>query len=53
MPSAERTVTINRPVDEVFSFVADGRNAKHWRPGVLDVVLVSCSGLGARYSQGV
>jgi len=53
MPSAERTVTINRPVDEVFRFVSDGRNAMHWRPGVLDVDLVSGSGLGARYTQGV
>ena len=53
MPSAERTVTINRPVDEVFSFIADGRNAMRWRSGVLDVDLVSGSGLGARYSQGV
>jgi uncharacterized protein YndB with AHSA1/START domain len=53
MPSAERTVTINRPVDEVFRFVSDGRNARHWRSGVLDVELVSGSGLGARYSQGV
>jgi uncharacterized protein YndB with AHSA1/START domain len=53
MPSAERTITINRPVEEVFTFVADGRNAKLWRSGVLDVDLVSGSGLGARYSQGV
>jgi len=53
MPSAERTVTINRPLDEVFSFVADGRNAKLWRPGVLDVDHVSGAGQGARYSQGV
>jgi uncharacterized protein YndB with AHSA1/START domain len=53
MPSAERTITINRPVDEVFPFVADGRNAKLWRSGVLDVDLVSGAGLGARYSQGV
>jgi uncharacterized protein YndB with AHSA1/START domain len=53
MPSAERTITINRPVDEVFTFVADGRNAKLWRSGVLDVDLVSGAGLGARYSQGV
>jgi len=53
MPSAERTVTINRPVDEVFRFVSDGRNARHWRAGVLDVDLVSGSGVGARYSQGV
>jgi uncharacterized protein YndB with AHSA1/START domain len=53
MPSAERTITINRPVDEVFTFLADGRNAKLWRSGVLDVDLVSGAGLGARYSQGV
>ena len=53
MPNAERTVTINRPVAEVFNFVADGRNAKHWRSGVLDVDLVSGQGLGAKYSQGV
>ena len=53
MPSAERTITINRPVEEVFSFVSDGRNAKLWRSGVLDVELASGAGLGARYSQGV
>jgi carbon monoxide dehydrogenase subunit G len=53
MPSAERTITISRPIDEVFAFVADGRNAQRWRPGVLDVDLVSGAGLGARYSQGV
>jgi uncharacterized protein YndB with AHSA1/START domain len=53
MPSAERTITINRPVEEVFRFVADGRNAKLWRAGVLDVDLRSGTGLGARYSQGV
>ena len=53
MPDAERTITINQPLAEVFAFVADGRNAKHWRSGVLDVDLVSGKGLGARYSQGV
>ena len=53
MPTAERTITINRPVEEVFDFVADGRNAALWRSGVLDVDLVSGFGLGARYSQGV
>jgi uncharacterized protein YndB with AHSA1/START domain len=53
MPSAERTITINRPVDEVFTFLADGRNAQLWRSGVLDVDLVSGAGVGARYSQGV
>jgi uncharacterized protein YndB with AHSA1/START domain len=53
MPSAERTVTINRPVDEVFRFLEDGTKAPLWRSGVLDVAHVSGEGLGARYSQGV
>ena len=53
MPSAERDVTIARPVTEVFAFVADGLNAPKWRPGVLDISLVSGSGLGAVYKQGV
>jgi uncharacterized membrane protein len=53
MLSAEREVTITRPVAEVFAFVADGLNAPRWRPGVLDVSLASGAGLGAVYKQGV
>jgi uncharacterized membrane protein len=53
MPSAEHQVTINRPVAEVFAFVADGLNAPRWRSGVLDIALVSGAGLGAIYRQGV
>lgn len=53
MPSAQHTVTIRRPVSEVFPFVADGENAKQWRPGVLDVARRSGEGLGAIYNQGV
>lgn len=53
MPSATRTITIARPAADVFEFVADGTTATRWRPGVLDVALVSGSGLGARYRQGV
>ena len=53
MPSAEHSVTIARPVDEVFAFVADGLNGPRWRPGVLDVALASGSGVGAVYKQGV
>jgi uncharacterized membrane protein len=53
MPSAQRAVTINRPVDEVFAFVADGANATKWRSGVLDVEHVSGHGAGAVYRQGV
>jgi uncharacterized protein YndB with AHSA1/START domain len=53
MPSAQNAVTIARPVDEVFTFVADGTNAPRWRPGVLDIALVSGHGVGAVYRQGV
>lgn len=53
MPSAEHSVLIRRPIAEVFAFVADGENAKRWRPGVLDVGHQSGAGLGAIYRQGV
>jgi uncharacterized membrane protein len=53
MPTAHNSVTIAKPVDEVFAFVADGTNARRWRPAVLDVALSSGSGLGATYTQGV
>ena len=53
MPSAQGSVVINRPVEEVFSFVADGETAMKWRPGVLDVKHLSGDGVGAVYRQGV
>ncbi len=53
MPSAEHQVTIARPVGEVFTYVADGLNGPNWRPGVLDIVHVSGTGVGAIYKQGV
>lgn len=53
MASAQRLVSIGRPVGDVFAFVANGENAKQWRPGVLDVAHVSGDGVGAVYRQGV
>ncbi len=53
MPSAQHSVSIGRPVADVFAFVADGANARQWRAGVLDVALVSGEGAGAVYRQGV
>lgn len=53
MPSAEHSVSVKRPVSEVFGFVADGENAMRWRSGVLDVARQSGEGLGAIYRQGV
>jgi uncharacterized membrane protein len=53
MPSATRSISISRPIGDVFAFVADGTNAKKWRPGVLDVAHVSGEGTGAVFRQGV
>jgi uncharacterized protein YndB with AHSA1/START domain len=51
MPSAERTISIRRPVDQVFRFLADGRTATQWRSGVLEVSKTSGEGVGAVYKQ--
>jgi uncharacterized protein YndB with AHSA1/START domain len=53
MPSATNTITIQRPVSEVFAFVADGLNGPKWRPGILDIAHASGEGVGAVYRQGV
>lgn len=53
MPSAERTIAIRRPADEVFRFLADGRTATQWRPSVIDVSKASGGGVGAVYRQVV
>jgi uncharacterized membrane protein len=53
MQSASRTITIKRPIADVFAYVANGLNDPKWRPGVLDISLVSGEGAGAIYKQGV
>ena len=53
MPSASKTITINRPIDEVFAYVADGLNGPKWRSGILDIAHASGEGVGAVYRQGV
>lgn len=53
MPAARHQVTIRRPAGEVFEFVADGLNGPRWRSGITDIALVSGSGVGATYKQGV
>jgi uncharacterized protein YndB with AHSA1/START domain len=54
MPSAERTVTVDQPIEGVFDFIANGRNATTWRPGVLDIERVSGDGgQGTVFRQGV
>ncbi len=51
MTHAEHTVTVERPIAEVFAFLADGTNETQWRPGVISIEHVSGSGLGAQYAQ--
>jgi uncharacterized protein YndB with AHSA1/START domain len=47
------TVIINRPIGEVFAFLADGMNEPAWRPGVTDVshVAETGTGIGATFKQ--
>jgi uncharacterized protein YndB with AHSA1/START domain len=53
MPQASYSVTIDRPVGDVFDFLADGERCVRWRPGVLDIKRTSGEGVGTRYTQGV
>jgi uncharacterized protein YndB with AHSA1/START domain len=53
MPEAKYTVTIRRPIDAVFAFVADGEQCPQWRPGGVDIKRISSDGVGTRYAQGV
>jgi len=52
MPHAEYTVTVNRPVREVFDYLADGTHNREWRSGVLDIERTTATtGEGAAYRQ--
>ena len=53
MPEARRQVTIRRPIADVFAFISDGLNGPKWRSGITDIALISGSGVGASYRQGV
>jgi uncharacterized protein YndB with AHSA1/START domain len=52
MAHAENTVAIDRPIEEVFAYLADGTNNPHWRAGVLRIERTStANGAGATYRQ--
>jgi uncharacterized protein YndB with AHSA1/START domain len=54
MPKAEQTVSIGRPVEAVFAYLADGEKCPEWRSGVLDITRVSGDGrVGTRYGSAV
>ncbi len=49
MAKVERTVTINAPVEKVFTYVADPMNLVDWVPSVMEVHDVTGSGVGQHY----
>jgi hypothetical protein len=53
MAHAENQIVINKPVSEVFSFLADGLNNPKWRAGVIEIKLKSgaAGSVGAEYRQ--
>jgi uncharacterized protein YndB with AHSA1/START domain len=52
MPHAEHTVTISRPPQDVFDYLADGTHNREWRDGVLEISRTSADdGQGATYRQ--
>jgi len=54
MPQAKHSLTISRPVADVFAYVADGEKCTQWRSGVLDIRRATGDGsVGTTYQQGV
>jgi uncharacterized membrane protein len=53
MPSAQRTIVIDRPVDQVFAFFTDHTNDPKWRPGVKEIAPISHAPVGTRIHQVV
>jgi uncharacterized membrane protein len=53
VPNASKEIVVERPVEEVFAFLADAENDPQWRPGVVDIKKVSGGDEGAVYEQGV
>jgi uncharacterized protein YndB with AHSA1/START domain len=53
MPSAQRTITIDRPPDQVFAFFADPANDQKWRSHVKEIAAEGQPGMGRRIHQVV
>jgi uncharacterized protein YndB with AHSA1/START domain len=53
MPSAERTIVIDRPPDQVFAFFTDPANDRAWRPHVKEIAAQGPAGVGATIHQVV
>lgn len=53
MPSAQRTVVINRPLEDVFAFFTDPGNDRRWRPHVREISATGPLAVGAVVRQVV
>ena len=55
MAAATNSIDINRPVEQVYRFLANGLNNPQWRPAVTDIKLASGSPgtFGAVYEQRI
>ena len=51
MPEESHTITIARPVGDVFAFLANAENDKQWRGGVIEMTRTSGQGVGSTYRQ--
>jgi len=52
MTHAEHSVTIGRPAQAVFDYLAEGTHNREWRAGVLEIARTSeATGAGATYRQ--
>ena len=51
MPEESNTITIARPVGDVFAFLANAENDKQWRGGVIEMTRTSGQGVGTTYRQ--
>ena len=53
MPSAQRSVVINRPVEDVFAFFTDPSNEPRWRTHLKEVAAQGPVAVGSRVHQVV
>jgi uncharacterized protein YndB with AHSA1/START domain len=53
MPAAQRTVVIDRPVDEVFAFFTDPSNELKWRQHVKEIAAEGPIAVGSKVHQVV
>jgi uncharacterized membrane protein len=49
MAKIERSITINAPVEQVFTYVDDLKNMMEWLPGLMEIKDVTGSGVGEHH----